>query len=67
MASLAHPGGNITGQSQLLTELGRIADRKTFLACESTPVFFGSALTNFGVRFLLDGVVDLVPSPSPAP
>ncbi len=52
-------------EAQLLTELGRIADRKTFLACESTPVFFGSALTNFGVRFLLDGVVDLVPSPSP--
>ena len=33
---------------------------------QSTPVFFGSALTNFGVRLLLDGVVDLAPSPSPA-
>ena len=31
------------------------------------PVFFGSALTNFGVRKLLDAVVDLVPSPSPRP
>ena len=29
------------------------------------PVFFGSALTNFGVRKLLDAVVELVPSPSP--
>ena len=45
--------------------LGRSVDQKTFLACEATPVFFGSALTNFGVRFLLDGVVDLVPSPGP--
>ena len=49
----------------LLDELGRGVDTKTFLAGESTPVFFGSALTNFGVRFLLDGVVDLVPPPSP--
>jgi len=49
----------------LLDSLGRVVDAKTFLAGESTPVFFGSALTNFGVRFLLDGVVDLVPAPSP--
>jgi peptide chain release factor 3 len=42
-------------------------DVKAFLAAEETPVFFGSALTNFGVRKLLDAVVDLVPSPSPRP
>ena len=29
----------------------------------SRPVFVGSALTNFGVRLLLDGVVDLAPPP----
>ena len=29
-------------------------------------MFFGSALTNFGVRLLLDAVVDLAPPPSPA-
>ncbi len=52
-------------EAELLRELGRVVDQKTFLACESTPVFFGSALTNFGIRFLLDGVVDLVPSPAP--
>ena len=28
-------------------------------------MFFGSALTNFGVRLLLDAVVDLAPPPSP--
>ena len=50
---------------ELLDEIGRSVDRKSFLAGESTPVFFGSALTNFGVRFLLDGVVDLVPPPAP--
>jgi peptide chain release factor 3 len=30
-------------------------------------VFVGSALTNFGVRLLLDAVVDLAPAPSPVP
>jgi peptide chain release factor 3 len=30
----------------------------------STPVYFGSALTNFGVRLLLDAVIELSPPPS---
>ncbi len=30
-----------------------------------TPVFFGSALNNFGVTELLQGLVDLAPSPTP--
>ncbi len=50
---------------ELLEMVGRVPDVKSFLACESTPVFFGSALTNFGIRFLLDGVIDFVPSPAP--
>jgi peptide chain release factor 3 len=52
-------------EAELLQALDRSVDQKSFLACESTPVFFGSALTNFGIRFLLDGVVDLVPAPAP--
>ena len=52
-------------ETELLDEVGRSVELKTFLAGESTPVYFGSALTNFGVRYLLDGVVDLVPSPAP--
>ncbi len=40
-------------------------DRDTFLTGESSPVFVGSALTNFGVRHLLDAVVDLAPAPTP--
>ncbi|MCB1199148.1 MAG: peptide chain release factor 3 [Leptospiraceae bacterium] len=30
-----------------------------------TPVYFGSAITNFGVQFLLDEFIRLAPSPSP--
>ena len=29
-----------------------------------TPVFFGSALTNFGVQLFLDAFVELAPAPS---
>ncbi len=36
-----------------------------FLKANQTPVFFGSAINNFGVRELLDAVVELAPSPRP--
>ena len=49
----------------LLEAVGAQYDEETFLAGITTPVFFGSALTNFGVRLLLDAVVDLTPSPTP--
>ncbi|MEX0790878.1 MAG: peptide chain release factor 3 [Actinomycetota bacterium] len=49
----------------LLSEVGADLDVKSFLAGETSPVFVGSALTNFGVRHLLDAVVDLAPSPTP--
>ncbi|HLW28617.1 MAG TPA: peptide chain release factor 3 [Kiloniellales bacterium] len=32
-----------------------------------TPVYFGSALNNFGVRELLDGVASFAPAPRPQP
>ena len=48
----------------MLDEVGADFDAELFLGAQSTPAFFGSALTNFGVRKLLDAVVDLVPSPS---
>ena len=49
----------------LLDAVGADVDLESFLAGESTPVFVGSALTNFGVRHLLDAVVDLAPAPTP--
>ncbi|MEO7555588.1 MAG: peptide chain release factor 3, partial [Acidimicrobiales bacterium] len=48
----------------LLEAVGAGYEVDSFLAGISTPVFFGSALTNFGVRLLLDAVVDLAPSPT---
>jgi len=38
-------------------------DRGAFVAGKQTPVFFGSAINNFGVREVLDALVDLAPAP----
>ncbi|MEZ5267811.1 MAG: peptide chain release factor 3 [Microthrixaceae bacterium] len=42
-------------------------DHEMFTAGESSPMFFGSAITNFGVRLLLDAVIDEVPAPAARP
>ncbi|WP_245996188.1 peptide chain release factor 3 [Streptomyces armeniacus] len=51
----------------LLRETGAVHDPEAFLAGKSTPVFFGAALSNIGVRLLLDAVVDMAPAPGPRP
>ncbi len=38
-------------------------DRKEYVRGELQPVFFGSALNNFGVRELLDAFIQIAPSP----
>ena len=40
-------------------------DVNTYLAGDVAPVFFGSALNNFGVKELLDCFVHIAPSPRP--
>jgi peptide chain release factor 3 len=40
-------------------------DRERFLAGQLSPVFFGSAMTNFGVEPFLDQFVALAPPPGP--
>lgn len=40
-------------------------DREEYLAGRLTPVFFGTALGNFGVREMLDGFVEWAPGPQP--
>lgn len=38
-------------------------DREEYLAGHLTPVFFGTAMANFGVREMLDGFVEWAPAP----
>ncbi len=40
-------------------------DKELFQSGAQTPVFFGSALNNFGVKELLDRFIKLAPSPQP--
>jgi len=50
---------------ELLTEIGADIDMESFLAGESSPVLFGAALSNIGVRRLLDAMCELAPAPTP--
>ncbi|ALA58431.1 Peptide chain release factor 3 [Nitrospira moscoviensis] len=52
---------------ELLDIAGNPFSRERFLAGEVTPVFFASALTNFGVEHFLDAFVALAPSPGARP
>ena len=49
----------------LLDEVGVVFDHESVLNEQQTPVFFGSAVTNFGVRLFLDTFVKYAPPPQP--
>ena len=52
-------------ESELLAAMGQDHDQDAFLDGRSTPVLFGSAVLNFGVRQLLDTLLELAPAPGP--
>ena len=52
---------------ELFEATGQTHDEELFLGGQTTPTFVGSAVTNFGVRKLLDAVIDLVPAPTARP
>ncbi|MBI2380435.1 MAG: peptide chain release factor 3 [Gammaproteobacteria bacterium] len=60
--------GTMAAELRMELELVRGAshafDEAAFLAGKLTPVYFGTALGNFGVRQLLDGFVDWAPAPA---
>lgn len=49
----------------LLKEAGNKYDPKKIASGDQTPIFFGSALTNFGVQTFLDQFLQMAPAPSP--
>jgi peptide chain release factor 3 len=51
----------------LLTGAGVSFDRDEYLAARQTPVFFGSALANFGLEPFLKALVAMAPPPQPRP
>ncbi|HPO20835.1 MAG TPA: peptide chain release factor 3, partial [Rubrivivax sp.] len=53
------------GEVELVQHAAPGFDEAQFLAGRQTPMFFGSAINNFGVREVLDALVDLAPPPGP--
>ncbi|MFT5445540.1 MAG: peptide chain release factor 3 [Gammaproteobacteria bacterium] len=52
-------------QVELVRGASNPFDRQAYLAGRQTPVFFGSAINNFGIDELLDEFVEHAPSPMP--
>jgi peptide chain release factor 3 len=50
---------------ELVREAAPRFDLDAYLGGRQTPVFFGSAINNFGVRELLDAFVERAPAPAP--
>jgi peptide chain release factor 3 len=55
--------GAISGEIELVREACKSLDLQSFLEGHLSPVFFGSALKNFGVGDLLDAIGRLAPPP----
>ena len=52
-------------ESELLSAMGQDHDQELYLAGETSPVIFASAMLNFGVHQILDALVELAPAPQP--
>ncbi len=53
----------LRGEIELVQGASHEFDQELFLKGELTPVFFGTALGNFGVDHMLDGLVQWAPAP----
>jgi peptide chain release factor 3 len=60
-------GADLHHHLELLDTLGLQFDRDLFLTGRQTPVYFGSALTNFGVQLFLDQFIAHAPPPRAYP
>ncbi|MDT9001666.1 peptide chain release factor 3 [Paucibacter sp. APW11] len=58
---------NAQGEIELVREAAPEFNLEDFLAGRQTPMFFGSAVNNFGVQEVLDALVELAPAPDERP
>ncbi len=56
---------HLRSETELISEVYPPYNREEYLAGKLQPVFFGSALNNFGVRELLNAFIDIAPNPLP--
>ncbi|MGQ4598262.1 peptide chain release factor 3 [Nocardia sp. R6R-6] len=57
------PWNTAAEESELLSATGQDHDQELFLAGQTSPVIYASAMLNFGVRQLLETLVALAPAP----
>lgn len=56
---------NLREELELIQEVYPEFNREDYMNGDLQPVFFGSALNNFGVRELLDAFIEIAPNPQP--
>ena len=61
----AHQADELRTDIELLAGAANPFDYDHFIKANQTPVFFGSAVNNFGVQELLDAFVEMAPPPGP--
>jgi peptide chain release factor 3 len=64
---LGYQAEELRAEVELVKGASHTFDKDAYLAGKQTPVFFGSAINNFGVQSLLDAIVDLSPQPQHRP
>ncbi len=62
---LGSQASQLIGDLELLDGASSPFEYERYLRGEQTPLFFGSAVNNFGVRELLDAFVEMAPAPGP--
>ena len=67
LALLGSEAERFREEVELVREACDDFDPEEYLAGRQTPVFFGSAISNFGVRELLDGFIEWAPPPAARP
>ena len=64
---LGGQAAELRDEIELVQGASHAFDQAAYLAGELSPVYFGSALNNFGVSELLDDFVEYAPAPLPRP
>ncbi|MAZ39416.1 MAG: peptide chain release factor 3 [Legionellales bacterium] len=63
-AVLGKDAENLREEIELVKGASHTFDKTAYLAGKQTPVFFGTALSSFGIKQLLDSFVEHAPKPS---
>ncbi|MBI2605289.1 MAG: peptide chain release factor 3 [Deltaproteobacteria bacterium] len=60
---MGEEAARVKSELELVELAGDPFDRERVRACELTPVFFGSAMNNFGVQHFLERFIEMAPAP----